>query len=98
MVFLLFLLPIVIFAVIFGRNPRAETPVAWFVVYFTAFLIAGLFLGLVFGPPMHPDAWKWGLWGAAIAITIRWGLFGWLVRITTHVPPSRHSTPSGDDR
>ncbi|MHB1798542.1 MAG: hypothetical protein ACYCUI_09600 [Vulcanimicrobiaceae bacterium] len=72
MVYILFLLPIVIVAALIGRNPKAQTPVAWFVLYFTAFLIAGLFLGIVFSQ----KAWEWGLAGAAFAMAIRWGLFG----------------------
>lgn len=83
MAYFLVLLPVVIFASIVGRNPRAETPVAWFVVYFMAFLLSGLFLGIVFSDA----AWKWGAVAAGIALAIRWGVFGWFVRLTSRGTP-----------
>ncbi len=72
MVYFLFLLPVVIVASIIGRNPRATTPIAWFVVYFVAFLISGLFLGVVFST----RPWLWGLLSAALAVGIRWSSLG----------------------
>lgn len=72
MVYLLFLLPVAIVASIIGRNPRAATPVVWFVVYFVAFLISGLSLGIVFST----KPWLWGLIAAALAVGIRWSSFG----------------------